>query len=107
MDDALWRGASARDFRWSGAPDHEAASAAPSRRGFLWLGPLAAALSSFLFVAFVGGGLYVGALALYQLSVRQAETGAVVPKPLTAAVGIVTGGGARRTTRPVPARAGS
>ena len=93
MDDALWQGAAARDLTWSTPPGYEAVPEAPPHRHIAWLGPLVAALSSFLFVAFIGGGLYVGALALYQISLRQAETGAVVPKPLQEAVGNLRGSG--------------
>jgi LCP family protein required for cell wall assembly len=94
VDDAVWQGAPARDLPWSVPPSYEAASDTQPRRQVPWLGPVIAALSSFLFVAFIGGGLYVGALALYQVSLRQAETGTVVPEPVIHVSRMVTGGGA-------------
>jgi LCP family protein required for cell wall assembly len=96
VDDALWQGVPARDLPWSESSD-EAAAAAASSRSLSWLRPLLAALSSFLFVGFIGGGLYVGALALYQVSLRQAETGTVVPETLKNTVSALAGGTAAGT----------
>jgi LCP family protein required for cell wall assembly len=91
VDDALWQGAPGRELTWPGAGGYDATPAASAQRSVPWLGPILAAISSFFFVAFVGGGLYVGALALYGLSVRQAETGQVVPEPVKQAVSSLTG----------------
>jgi LCP family protein required for cell wall assembly len=97
VDDALWQGAPARELTWAGPPGDDAATAEQPSRPFSWLAPVLAALTSFVFVGFVGGGLYVGALALYQVSIRQAETGTVVPEPLKTALSGMTGTGPAST----------
>ena len=54
MDDALWQGAPARELTWAGLPGDDAAPAKQPSRPFPWLASFLAALSSFLFVAFIG-----------------------------------------------------
>jgi LCP family protein required for cell wall assembly len=50
------------------------------------------AVISFAFIVFVGGGIYFGALGLYALSVREAETGTVVPETVREVITTVATG---------------
>ncbi len=83
MDDALWRDRPIGDLAW--------AAARPETTSASRLTAALAVVSSFLFVVFVGGGLFVGALSLYAASLRQASTGAVVPAPVREVLTTVTG----------------
>ncbi len=98
MDEALGRDVARRDTRWAAARAPQPHAAARPWHGSAWAGALLTAAASFAFVAFVGGGLYFGAVSIYALSLYQAETGAVVPEGVREAISLVTG--AASTTGP-------
>jgi LCP family protein required for cell wall assembly len=85
VDDAIWRGPSARELTWA-QPAPVAVPVSPLRA------LLVASLSTLL-CAFVGGGLLVGALGIYALSTRQVALAAVVTTPVREVLETVTGGG--------------
>jgi LCP family protein required for cell wall assembly len=91
VDEALRQGTPARDLPWAAARSAPL-PATRARPAVPWLGALLTAVISFAFVAFVGGGLYFGAITIYALSLYQAETGAVVPAGVREAFAMVTGG---------------
>jgi len=83
VDDAIWREQPIGDLPWPGArPEAPAASR---------LTAILSIVASFLFVVFVGGGVLVGALSVYAVSLHQAATGAVVPDSVLDMLGTVTG----------------
>src|SRR5205814_9692498 len=69
VDDAIWRSLPAYDLALPG--DDAAPASGPPWRVAL------AVVAAFLCVAFVGGGLFVGALGLQAVSAHQAQTGTV------------------------------
>jgi LCP family protein required for cell wall assembly len=83
VDDAIWRSLPAYDLALPG--DDAAPASGPPWRAAL------AVVTAFLCVAFVGGGLFVGALGLQAVSAHQAQTGTVVPEPVRQVLGTVAG----------------
>ena len=91
MDEALWRGVPTRDLAWPTQPGSAPLPETPTP-SLSWLTPLVGAVVAFALVVFVGGGLYFGALGLYALSMREAETGTVVPEAVREAITTVATG---------------